>query len=108
MIPCQQHVYGGPGTVDNYHAYGLFCSIGFDWYCRFDNSEDLFAIKKITEVLHRSDSGAGSQERLRNEFNVYLTMEEAYQSGRLRERIAPRCYAAFVGRFSSLNYAMVF
>jgi len=84
-------------------------STGNVWCCRFDNSKDLFAIK-IAEVLHRSD--AGSRQRLRNEFNVYLTLEEAHQSGRLRDRILLR---AATGRswvrswiFSSLNYAMVF
>ena len=54
----------------------------------------MFAVK-IVELLRPSD--ADSQQRLRNEFNVYLTLEKAYQSGRLRDRIAPCCYGAFEG-----------
>ena len=54
----------------------------------------MFAVK-IVELLRPSD--ADSQQRLRNEFNVYLTLEKAYQAGRLRDRIAPRCYGAFEG-----------
>ena len=46
-------------------------------------------------MLRRSDTD--SQKRLRNEFNVYLILEEAYQTGKLRDRIAPRCYGAFEG-----------
>ncbi len=42
-------------------------------------------------------SDADSQKRLCNEFNVYLTLEEAYQSGRLCDLITPRCYGAFEG-----------
>ena len=71
-----------------------FGSIGNVWQCHFDDSDDLFAIK-IVERRSRSD--ADSQQRLRNEFNVYLTLEEAYQSGQLRDHITPRCYGAFEG-----------
>ena len=75
-----------------------FCGIWVNWcnvwQCRFDNSDDLFAIK-IVEVLRRSD--ADSRQRLRNEFNVYLTLEEAYQSRQPRGRISPCCYGAFEG-----------
>ena len=38
-----------------------------------------------------------SRQRIRNEFNVYLTLDRAYYSGQLRDRIAPRCYGAFKG-----------
>ncbi|KAH9974504.1 hypothetical protein BJV74DRAFT_184495 [Russula compacta] len=38
-----------------------------------------------------------SRQRLRNEFNVYLIIEAAYQSKRLRDRITPRCYGGFEG-----------
>ncbi|KIM80579.1 hypothetical protein PILCRDRAFT_73114 [Piloderma croceum F 1598] len=69
-------------------------STGNAWQCRFDNSDDLFTAK-IVEVLHRSD--ADSRQRLRNEFNVYLILDEVYQSGRLCDHIAPRCYGAFEG-----------
>jgi hypothetical protein len=69
-------------------------STGNVWECRFDNCDDLFAVK-VVEVLRLSD--AGSRRRLRNEFNVYLTLEKAYQFGKLRDRIAPRCYGAFKG-----------
>lgn len=34
---------------------------------------------------------------LRNEFNIYLTLEKAYRSGQLPDRIAPFCYRAFEG-----------
>ena len=37
------------------------------------------------------------RQRLRNEFTVYLTIEAAYQSGKLRDHITPRCYGAFEG-----------
>ncbi|KAF8227898.1 hypothetical protein L208DRAFT_1067652, partial [Tricholoma matsutake] len=43
-------------------------STGNVWQCRFDNCDDLFAIK-VVEVLCPSD--ASSRQRLRNEFNVY-------------------------------------
>jgi hypothetical protein len=71
-----------------------FGSTGSVWECRFDDSDDLFAAK-IVEVLRRND--ADRRERLRNEFNVYLILEKAYRSGRLSDRIAPRCYGAFEG-----------
>ena len=46
-------------------------------------------------MLRRSDTD--KRRRLRNEFDVYLTLDEAYQSGQLCDRIAPRCYGAFEG-----------
>ena len=64
------------------------------WECRFDNCDDLFAVK-VVEVLCPSD--ASSRQRLRNEFNVYLTLDRVYRSGQLRDRIAPHCYGAFKG-----------
>jgi len=70
-------------------------STGNVWECRFDNNcNDLFAVK-VVEVLLPSD--AGSRQRIRNEFNAYLTLDRAYHSGQLRDRIAPRCYGAFKG-----------
>jgi hypothetical protein len=69
-------------------------STGSVWQCRFDNSDDSFAVK-IVEVLRRSDTDR--QKRLHNEFNTYLTLDEAYQSGNVCDRIAPRCYGAFEG-----------
>jgi hypothetical protein len=54
----------------------------------------LFAIK-IAEPLHHSE--AASRERLCDEFEVYLSLEEAYQSGKPPNRIAPQCYGAFKG-----------
>lgn len=71
-----------------------FGSTGNVWKCRFDNSDSLFAIK-VVELLRRSD--VGRQQRLRNEFGVYLTLEMAYQSGQLHDRITPHCYGAFEG-----------
>jgi hypothetical protein len=69
-------------------------STGNVWKCRFDNCDDLFAVK-VVELLRPSD--AGSRQRLRSEFNIYVTLEKAYHSGQLRDRIAPRCYGAFKG-----------
>jgi hypothetical protein len=69
-------------------------STGNVWQCRSDDSDDSFAIK-IVELLRHSD--ADKRQRLHNEFNVYLTLEKAFQSGQLRDRIAPRCYGAFEG-----------
>jgi hypothetical protein len=69
-------------------------STGNVWQCRFNDRDDLFAAK-IVEVLHHSD--ADNRQRLRNEFDVYLILDEAYQSGQLHNRIAPRCYGAFEG-----------
>jgi hypothetical protein len=71
-----------------------FGSTGNVWKCRFDNSDDLFAVK-IVELLRHSDMD--SRQRLRNEFNIYLIIEAAYQSRLLRDRITPRCYGAFEG-----------
>ena len=71
-------------------------STGNDWECRFYNCDDLFAVKVVdSEVLRPSD--ADSRQRLCNEFNIYLTLEKAYHSGQLSDRIAPRCYGAFKG-----------
>ncbi|KAH9042052.1 hypothetical protein EDB85DRAFT_1856993 [Lactarius pseudohatsudake] len=69
-------------------------STGSVWECRFDNSDDLFAIKVI-ELQRRSD--VKRQKRFYNEFGVYLSLEIAYQSGQLRDRITPHCYGAFEG-----------
>jgi hypothetical protein len=69
-------------------------STGSVWQCRFDNSDGSFAVK-IVEVLRRSD--IDRRKRLHNEFNTYVTLDEAYQSGKLCDRIAPRCYGAFEG-----------
>ena len=73
-------------------AYPL-CSIDV-WECRFNNCDDLFAVK-VVEVLLPFD--ASSRQRIRNEFNIYLTLDKAYHSGQLRDRIAPRCYGVFKG-----------
>ena len=50
---------------------------------------------KVVEVLRSSDLEA--RERFRKEFKVYLTLEEAYQSGKLKNRTAPHCNGAFEG-----------
>ena len=65
------------------------------WRCRFDDSDHSFAVK-VVEELRRGDGD--SRQRLRNEFNAYLTLEKTYQSGQLRDRIAPQCYGAFQSR----------
>ncbi|KAI0302510.1 hypothetical protein BC826DRAFT_1089655 [Russula brevipes] len=69
-------------------------STGSVWQCHFNTSCDLFAAK-IVEVLRPSDTE--KRQRLRNEFKVHLILDQAYQSGRLHDRIAPRCYGAFEG-----------
>ena len=51
----------------------------------------------MVEVLRPSDKER--RTRIRNEFKVYLTLEEAYQSGQLPNRITPRCYGAFKGKY---------
>ena len=61
------------------------------WECRFDSCDGLFAVK-VVEVLRPSD--ADSRQRLRNEFNVYLTAEKGYHSGQLRSHRS----AAFKGK----------
>ena len=48
------------------------------------------------EVLRSSDAEA--RKLFLNEFNIYLMMEKAYQSGKLQDRIAPRCNGAFEGK----------
>jgi hypothetical protein len=69
-------------------------STGNVWQCRFDASVDLF-VAKIVEVLRHTD--ADKRLRLHNEFDIYLTLEKAYQSDQLPDRIAPCCYGAFEG-----------
>jgi len=69
------------------------------WQCRFDNSDEAFAVK-VVEVLGRSD--IDKRQRLRNEFKTYRFLENAYQSGRLADRIAPRCYGAFEGDYTDV------
>ncbi|KAH9026562.1 kinase-like domain-containing protein [Lactarius hengduanensis] len=69
-------------------------STGNVWECHFDNSDDLFAIKVI-KSQHKSD--VERQRRFYNEFEVYLSLEIAYQSGQICDRITPHCYGAFEG-----------
>ncbi|KAH9005142.1 hypothetical protein EDB86DRAFT_3037426 [Lactarius hatsudake] len=69
-------------------------STGNVWECHFDNSDDLFAIK-VVKLRRRSD--VECQRRFYSEFEVYLILEIAYQSGQLRDRISPHCYGAFEG-----------
>ena len=71
-------------------------STGSVYKCHLDNFEKPFAAK-VVEVLRSSDIKA--RKRLRDEFEVYITMEKAYQSGKLQNRIAPRCYGAFEGKY---------
>ena len=69
-------------------------STGNVWKCRFDDSVNSF-IAMIAEVLCRANTD--NRQWLHNEFNIYLTLEKAYQSGQLRDRIAPRFYGTFEG-----------
>jgi hypothetical protein len=71
-------------------------STGSVYKCHFDNFEKPFAAK-VVEMLHSSNIKA--RKRLRNEFEIYITMEKAYQSGKLQNRIAPRCYGAYEGKY---------
>ncbi|KAH9050748.1 hypothetical protein EDB84DRAFT_1258875 [Lactarius hengduanensis] len=71
-----------------------FGSTGNVWQCYFDNSDGFFATK-VVELLRKSD--VERQRRFCQEFGVYLTLEMAYQSGQLRDRITPHCYGAFRG-----------
>jgi hypothetical protein len=70
-------------------------STGNVWECRFDRFDKLFAVK-VVEMLSTSD--ADSRLWLRNEFNVYLILEQATKSGELPYRIALCCYGAFKGK----------
>ncbi|KAH9027919.1 hypothetical protein EDB84DRAFT_286205 [Lactarius hengduanensis] len=71
-----------------------FGSTGNVWECHFDNSDNLFAIK-VVELLRTSDEEC--RQRFYNEFEVYLSLETAYQSGELPDRITPHCYGGFEG-----------
>lgn len=66
------------------------------WQCHFDNSDDLFAIK-VVELLSRDRSDPEHQQCFCDELDTYLTLEMAYQSGKLHHYIAPHCYGAFQG-----------
>jgi len=48
---------------------------------------------KVVEMLRPSNIEARKQ--LLNEFDIYISMEKAYQSGKLRDRIALHCYGAY-------------
>jgi hypothetical protein len=74
-------------------------STGSVYKCHFGKDEKPFAIKAV-EMRRSSDIEA--RKRLRNEFEVYIAMEKAHRSGKLQDRIAPRCYGAFEGRFVDL------
>jgi hypothetical protein len=69
-------------------------STGNVWQCHFDNSNDSFAAK-IVEVLRPSD--IENRQWLRDEFKIYLILDEAYQSGQLRNCITLHCYGLFEG-----------
>ena len=71
-------------------------STGNVWECHFDNSDDLFAIK-VVEPFHRDRFDTEYQQRFYDELEVYLTLEMAYQSGKLQHHITPYCYGAFTG-----------
>ncbi|KAF8274292.1 hypothetical protein EI94DRAFT_1768825 [Lactarius quietus] len=73
---------GQPGlTLTHFLGSG---STGKVWKCHFDNSDALFAIK-VVELLHYSDS------------EIYRSLEMAYHTGQLRDRITPHFYGAFKG-----------
>ena len=70
-------------------------STGTVWQCRPDTSDSLFAVK-VVEMLRGSD--VERQQRFYNEFGVYLSLELAYQSKQLCDRITPHCYGGFKGK----------
>jgi hypothetical protein len=70
-------------------------STGSVYKCHFGEDEKSFAVKAV-EMRRSSDIEA--RKRLRDEFDVYIALEKAYQSGKLQNRIAPRCYGAFEGK----------
>ncbi|KIK09865.1 hypothetical protein K443DRAFT_127259 [Laccaria amethystina LaAM-08-1] len=65
-------------------------STGNVWQCHFDGSIDFF-IAKVVDVLCLADTD--KQQRLHDEFNIYLTLE----SRQPHDCIAPHCYGAFEG-----------
>jgi hypothetical protein len=69
-------------------------STGHVWKCRFDGSDNLYAIKVVESLRGRE---VERQQRFYNEVEVYSTLEMAYQSGELRDRITPHFYGAFKG-----------
>ncbi|KAH9063415.1 hypothetical protein EDB87DRAFT_1558209, partial [Lactarius vividus] len=71
-----------------------FGSTGNVWQCYFDYSDGFFATK-VVELLRKSD--VERQRRFCKEFGVHLTLEMAYQSGQLRDRITPHCYGGLSG-----------
>ncbi|KAH9066452.1 hypothetical protein EDB87DRAFT_1554143, partial [Lactarius vividus] len=77
--------------LTHFIGYGSTCNV---WTGHFDNSDSSYAIK-IVELLRSSD--AERRERFCTEFEVYLTLEEAYKSGQLHDRITPHCYGAYRG-----------
>ena len=67
-------------------------STGIVWQCCSDESSGLYVIK-VVELLCKSD--VEHLEQFRNEVEVYLTLEMAYRSRQLCNRITPYCYGAF-------------
>ena len=72
-------------------------STGNVWECRFDNCDDLFAVKVVEALRSSGATHASSRQRLRNELNVYLILDNACHSGQIHDHIAPRYYGAFKG-----------
>ncbi|KAH9176767.1 hypothetical protein EDB89DRAFT_2112700 [Lactarius sanguifluus] len=75
-----------PHCAENGHGkrrLWLTRHIGFGW------------TGNVVELLRTSD--AERRQRFYNEVGVYLSLETAYQSGQLHNRITPHCYGAFEG-----------
>ena len=82
-------------------------STGNVWQCQFDSNDDLFAIK----IAEQRRSDPDSRQRLRNEFGVYLSLEEAYKSGNYpiaSLRTAMGRLRVMPWTFSSLSYATAY
>lgn len=83
------------------HIIGSGSTGNVIWQGHFDSSAsgDSFAIK-VVEFSHDCEGDEGDeirQQQFCNELGVYLSLEMAYQSGKLHYHITPHCYGAFEG-----------
>ena len=74
------------------------------WECHFDNSEKPYAVK-LVEILRPSDIEA--RKHFLREFDVYITLERAYQSGQLQDRVAMPLKAKTLTFLSSICTALL-
>ena len=62
---------------------------GSVWRCHFDDDRGLYAIKVVSNREH--------EREFFKEFEVYLALENAYQTKTLETNITPHCYGVFKG-----------